>query len=54
MSHDGLTAAFRMPDQEPLHGSLEQLFDLMETVAGLGASTDAPPPPRPIEGTFLL
>lgn len=54
MTHEGLTAAFRWPAVEPLHGSLELLFDLMETVAVLGASPAMDPPRRPIEGTFLL
>jgi hypothetical protein len=46
------TADFRWPEP-PLHGTLEQLFDLMEALGQLtpGATW---PKRAPIEGTFLL
>ena len=54
MTPEGLTAPFRQPELPPLHGSLAQLFDLMEAVASLGAAVPATEDRRPIEGTFLL
>ena len=49
---DVFTAEFRWPEP-PLRGSLEQLFDLMEAIGQMAPDAKWPPP-RPIEGRFLL
>lgn len=54
MTRDFFTAEFRMPTLEPLRGSLEQLFDLMDALEEMGSDPKQPRPVRPIEGTFLL
>lgn len=54
MTRDFLTAEFRMPALEPLRGSLEQLFDLMDALGATDCDPQQPRPVRPIEGVFLL